>query len=110
MKRAKTILIWILGILFIATGLSKLIHIDTVSEDMFTKAEFPYWLFYAAAISELAGGCLLLYGKTRRLGAVVIIAVMLGAITLHTVLHDNLIHIVVPALIIVFAGSLVIKK
>jgi uncharacterized membrane protein YphA (DoxX/SURF4 family) len=110
MKLAKTILLWIIGILFIATGLSKLTHLDTMSATILQRANYPYWLFYAAGAFELIGGILLLIPKTRSFGALMIVIVMSGAIVTHVILKDSLVHAIVPALIILFSVSLLLKS
>lgn len=110
MKRIKIILIWVIGIMFILTGLSKLMHADPISEALFAKAHYPNWLFYTAALFEFGGGILLISSKYRRWGALMIIAVMIGAISTHFYLHDELVHIIVPVLIIAFTGWLVAKS
>ena len=108
MNLAKTILIWIIGIMFILTGISKLLQLDAMSAEMFERAHLPSLLLFAVAAFELAGGILLIVSKTRPIGAIFISVVMVGAIGTHLSLHDNLAHIIVPILIIIFAGSLVI--
>ncbi|HSY60573.1 MAG TPA: DoxX family protein [Cytophaga sp.] len=109
MDRIKTILIWIIGIMFILTGISKLLYLDAMSAEMFDRAQFPSILFYSAGACELIGGILLIMPKTRQLGAVVISAVMVGAVVTHIYLRDSAGHIIVPALIILFAGWMFIK-
>ena len=108
MKKVKIIFIWIIGMMFIATGALKLLHLDSMSEEIFARAHYPKLLFYAAALTELAGGILLLIVKTRRAGAALVGAVMLGAISTHVMLGDNMGHAIVPALIILFMASLVL--
>lgn len=95
--------------MFILTGLSKLTHVDTMSEAIFAKAHYPNILFYVTALVELIGGILLIAKKTKRIGAIMIIAVMLGAISTHFYLHDDMVHIIVPLFIILFAGAVVMK-
>ncbi len=109
MKLAKKILIWVIGIMFILTGAAKLFHLDSMSEEMFHRANYPILLYYAAALAELAGGILILLPKSKRAGAALIAAVMLGAIGTHVLLGDHLGHAIVPALILLFTVSLVLK-
>lgn len=110
MNRVKTILIWIIGIMFMLTGIAKLVYLDAMSVEMFERAKYPLLLYYAAAAFELLGGILLLISKTRQVGAILISIVMIGAISTHIYLHDHLAHIIVPALILLFAGSLIKSK
>jgi putative oxidoreductase len=109
MKRTKVILIWIIGVLFITTGILKFINVDPVSIAIFEKANYPSWLFYVVAVVEFVGGILLLIERTRQYGAMVIAIIMIGAIGTHIILKDNVIHTVVPALIIGFVVSLLKK-
>lgn len=109
MLLAKKILIWVIGIMFILTGAAKLFHLDSMSEELFDRAQYPALLFYAAALAELVGGVLILLPKTKRAGAALIGAVMLGAIGTHVMLGDHLGHTIVPALILLFMVSLVLK-
>jgi putative oxidoreductase len=110
MKHVKVVLIWIIGLMFIVTGVLKLIQMDTMSVVLFKKADYSTWLLYVVGLFELAGGMLLLIKKTRPFGAAMIAVVMLGAIWTHIVLKDNMGHIIVPLLIILFAGYLVMNK
>ena len=105
MKRIRLILFWIIGLLFIATGTLKLIHFDKMSIAIFDRARYPLWLFYAVAIFELTGGILLLIGKTRQFGALMIGAVMLGAVWTHYYLNDDIEHMIAPTLIILIIVS-----
>ncbi|MBC7487637.1 MAG: hypothetical protein H7282_12870, partial [Cytophagaceae bacterium] len=53
MSRAKIIIFWIVGMLFMATGVAKLMHIDPVSIEIFQRAKYPDWMYYAVAVTEL---------------------------------------------------------
>src|SRR6478735_11223958 len=110
MKKANLILTWIIGIMFIATGAMKFLNLDQMSAEIFARANYPTWLFYGAAAFELGGGILLLIANYRRIGAAMLCAVMFGAIGTHIILKDNLGHVIVPALIIVFLGFKVVKS
>ena len=110
MKRAKSILLWIIGIMFIITGTLKLAHYDPMSEKLFGIAAYPTWLFYVVGLFELGGGALLLMKKTRLYGAAMIIVVMIGALFTHMMLKDSFVHDIVPTLIIVFLGSMTVAN
>ncbi len=107
MESAKKILLRIIGIMFIATGLLKLIHLDSMSIALFERAHYPIWFFYVAGLFELMGGTLLIISSTRRAGAIIITMMMLGAIATHIYLKDNVVHLIVPILIILFSGLLI---
>jgi putative oxidoreductase len=109
MKHVKLILFWIVGILFIATGILKLIHFDKMSIAIFDRARYPLWLFYAVALFELAGGILFIIKKTRQFGALMIGAVMLGAVWTHFYLNDDIAHMIAPTLIVLIAVSAIEK-
>jgi uncharacterized membrane protein YphA (DoxX/SURF4 family) len=100
MKQVKVILTWILGILFIATGISKLIHLDKMSIEIFTRAHYPSWLFYVVATFEFLGGVFILVRATRPVGMAMISTIMLGALSTHFYLNDGYSHFIVPIVII----------
>ena len=106
MKTAKTIFLWVVGIMFIITGTLKLAHMDDMSTKIFGVAHYPIWLYYIVAVFELSGGVLLLMKKTRLLGAALIVVIMMGAIFTHMYIHDSYAHDIVPTLIIAFLGTM----
>ncbi len=76
-----------LGIIFIAHGGQKVLGLfgGTGLEGFVTwiaKYGVPEWLAYLAAFSELTGGILLLLGVAAEVGALLVIPVMIGAVTL----------------------------
>ena len=105
MKVIKTILNLLIGLMFIATGILKLINMDSISAAIFARAGYPSLLFYIVGIFELAGGTMLLIEKTRKYGAMMVIVVMVGALATHIYLQDYIYHIIVPSIVILFAGS-----
>ncbi len=107
MTKAKIIVIWVIGIMFIATGISKLFGLDPMSAELFTRAKYPSILFYAVALFELLGGLMVLRVKSRQIGSALLCLIMLGAIATHLYLRDNLAHCIVPLLIILFCGSFI---
>ncbi len=110
MKLLKTILLWIIGILFILAGLAKIFGLDSVSREIFTRAHFPDALFYLVAFLELLGGVFLILKKYRRQGAAIIAAVMIGAIGTHIYLHDAFGHLVVPFILAILVPVLATSK
>jgi len=99
----KLILFWIIGIMFIATGILKLTNFDKLSAEIFDRANYPMWLFYGVAIFELVGGILFIIRKTRQVGVLMIGSVMLGAIWTHYYLRDDFAHMIAPIVIIILA-------
>ncbi|HVD98075.1 MAG TPA: DoxX family protein [Cytophagaceae bacterium] len=110
MKIAKTIFTWLVGILFILTGLMKLLKLDSMSIEIFARAHYPTMLFYLAGLFELAGGILLLTKSYKRLGASLIAVIMLGAIFTHLYLKDAFGHLIVPVLLLIYAAIIVRKS
>jgi len=84
-----------------------LTNFDPVSTAVFEKANYPIWFFYVTGTFELLGGTLLIIADTRRWGAIIIIGVMLGAIGTHIYLKDNVVHLIVPILVILFSGLMI---
>jgi len=109
MKIVKIILYWIIGLLFIATGVLKFTHHDSMSAMIFTRASYPAWLFYGVAAFEFVGGILFIIRKTRQIGALMIGSVMMGAVWTHYYLGDDFAHMIAPALIILIAVASFIK-
>lgn len=110
MKLLKIILLWIIGIMFLLAGLSKLFGLDPVSREVFHRAHFPDALFYLVAFLELLGGVFLILRKYRRQGAVIISAVMIGAIGTHLYLHDSFEHLIVPFVLAILVPVLAAKS
>jgi len=110
MEKVKLVLIWITGIMFIATGALKLIHLDKMSLAIFDRAHYPSWLFYVAGLFELAGGIMLIIRSTRRWGSAMIVAVMLGALGTHFILKDDFTHFLVPVAIILLLGLMTARS
>ena len=110
MKTAKTICIWIIGILFIAAGISKFFNLDPVSIELFSRAHYPFWLYFIAAALEFFGGLLILMGPTRRYGFMMISVVMIGAVCTHLYLRDSFSHCIVPLAIIILSYFIVVRS
>ena len=80
------------GLLFINAGLDKFFHYMPMPEKMpenMLKAFNAFmtigWLMPLVGAAELAGGILIIFPKTRALGALVILPVMVGIILTNTV-------------------------
>ena len=100
MKRATNILIWIIGIMFIVTGVMKLLHLDTMSIEIFQRAKYPDWMYYAVAVTEMIGGLLILISSSRRVGGLMLCGIMFGAVYTHHHLKDAAWHFIVPILLL----------
>jgi uncharacterized membrane protein YphA (DoxX/SURF4 family) len=103
MKRIRVILIWIIGISFIAIGLLKYTNLDQASKSVFNRANYPQWFFYVVATIEFTGGVLLLMtaSTSKRFGSILIGIIMLGAIGTHYILKDHYTYFIVPSIIFI---------
>ncbi|RZJ41119.1 MAG: DoxX family protein [Chryseobacterium sp.] len=89
MKCVKFILCLLFGLMFINAGLDKFLHYMPMPEDMPEDAKQAFeafmklpWLLPLVGIVEIVGGLLFILPKTRALGAIIILPVMIG-ILLH---------------------------
>ena len=89
MKYVKFILCLLFGLMFINAGLDKFLHYMPMPEDMPEEAKDAFgalmklpWLLPLVGIVEIVGGLLFILPKTRALGAIVILPIMVG-ILLH---------------------------
>jgi hypothetical protein len=105
MKRAWTILIWVVGISFIIIGALKYVNLDFVTKPVFEKANLPKWFFYAVGAVEFTAGFLILVAanSSKRIGSILIGLIMIGAIGTRYMLHEPLSHFLVPGAILLFA-------
>ena len=86
MKIVKTILSTLFGLMFLNAGVDKFLHYMPMPE--LTPEELKLWEAMASLIwlmplvgaIELLGGLLFIFPKTRALGAIVILPVMIGII------------------------------
>lgn len=88
MKILKTIFCALFGLLFLNAGLDKLLHympkpeLDPESLKAFEALVALVWLMPLVGVIEILGGLLFIFPKTRALGAIVILPIMIG-IVLH---------------------------
>lgn len=94
MKIAKLILYILFGLMFINAGLNKFFNYLPLPElspeevKFFTAFTSIVWLMPLVAIIEIVGGILFILKKTRPLGAIFILPVMIG-ILVHHVITDQ---------------------
>ncbi len=89
-KKVFNVLSVIFGLLLINGGLDKFLHYMPVPEnlpkelvkDSLALMEIE-WLMPLVGLAELLGGMLILFPKTRALGALVVFPVMVGALLTH---------------------------
>ena len=94
MKIIKLIISLLFGLMFINAGLDKLLHYMPMEKptpeqmELFAAFEKIFWLMPLVGAVEIVGGLLFIFPKTRALGAIVILPVMVG-IVIHVFTMDN---------------------
>jgi uncharacterized membrane protein YphA (DoxX/SURF4 family) len=85
MKIVKLILFTILGVMFVNAGLDKFLHYMPVPPDLPEGSQKVFgafmqipWLMPLVGAIELIGGLLVIFPKTRTLGAIVLLPVLVG--------------------------------
>lgn len=92
MKVVKFIICLLFGLMFLNAGLDKLLHYMPMppmeGEMAMVNQAFGTikWLMPLVAIVEILGGLLFIFPKTRALGAIIILPVMVG-IVLHNAVY-----------------------
>ncbi|MBB6371061.1 DoxX family protein [Chryseobacterium shigense] len=93
MKIVKFIICLLFALVFINAGLDKFFHYSPMPKltpeqvKIFAAFTEIRWLLPLVGIVEIVGGILFLFPKTRALGAIIILPVMVG-IFLHNVYRD----------------------
>ncbi len=89
------VLALLFGLIFINAGLNKFLNYMPMPEklpDKMLKAMAAFmeigWLFPLVGLAEILGGLLIIIPKTRALGALIILPVMVG-ITLTNIVQDS---------------------
>lgn len=94
MKIVKFILCLLFGLMFINAGLDKFFHYNPMPKltdeqvKIFAAFNEIGWLMPLVGSVEIIGGLLFIFPKTRALGAIIILPVMVG-ILLHNVFRDQ---------------------
>lgn len=94
MKIVKFILSLLFGLMFINAGLDKFFHYTPMPKltdaqiKVFAAFNEIGWLMPLVGTVEVIGGLLFIFPKTRALGAIIILPVMVG-IVLHNVCKDQ---------------------
>lgn len=84
MKIIKFIICLLFGLMFINAGLDKFLHYMPMPEvkpeqaKVFEAFEHLFWLMPLVGAVEIVGGLLFIFPKTRALGAIVILPIMIG--------------------------------
>lgn len=104
MKIVKLILCILFGLMFLNAGLDKLFHYMPTPQlkpeqmEMMGAMMKIKWLIPLVGIIEALGGLLFMIPKTRALGAIVILPVMVG-ILLHNLLMGETVGIAIAAVL-----------
>lgn len=98
-SRAMIVTIWVLRVvlaaLFLAVGVLKLVGIE-MEVQVFDAVGLGQWLRYATGLAEVVGGIMLLVPSVSAFGALILLAVDIGALWAQvTILHQDWIHVVV---------------
>lgn len=80
------------GLMFLNAGLDKFFHYMPMPEDMPEEMQKTFaaymqigWLIPLVAVAEIVGGLLVIIPRTRALGALIILPVMVGILLANTV-------------------------
>lgn len=92
MKKVLNVLAVLFGLWFINAGLNKIFEYLPMPEDipqamidLMEHMEALGWLIPLVAVAEILGGILVIFRKTRALGAIVLFPVILGITLTHIV-------------------------
>lgn len=99
----------IFGLFFINAGLNKFFNYMPMREDMpenlvkaMTGMMAVTWLMPLVAVAEILGGLLIIFPKTRALGALIVFPVMIGIILTNTVTDVSGLSIAAPFALVLF--------
>lgn len=82
---------------------------DPVALAPFAEFGWPLWFAYVVAITELVASLMLFVPKTRRLGALLLIGVMVGA-TVTSIVNEHPDYIWLNVLLLVAAALLAVQR
>jgi putative oxidoreductase len=94
MKIIKLIISLLFGLMFINAGLNKFLNYMPMEKptpeqmELFAAFDKIFWLLPLVGAVEILGGLLFIFPKTRALGAIVILPVMVG-IVIHNFTMDK---------------------
>ncbi|PVH27054.1 MauE/DoxX family redox-associated membrane protein [Sphingobacterium corticibacter] len=106
MKIVKFILSLLFGLLFINAGLDKFLHYMPMPEptpqdlEIFQAIEKLQWIMPLVGLVEIIGGLLFIFPKTRAIGAIVILPVMVGIVLHNYTFMPSGLAIAIPLLLI----------
>ena len=86
MRRTRDVLLWVIAVflayVFVRQGSAKFFH-DSGWAKAFRAWHYPDWFRIAVGTLEICAGVLVLVPRYARIGACVIIAIMLGGMATH---------------------------
>lgn len=106
MKIVKFILSLLFGLLFINAGLDKFLHYMPMPEqtpqdlEIFQAIEKLQWIMPLVGLVEIIGGLLFIFPRTRAIGAIVILPVMVGIVLHNYTFMPSGLTIAIPLLLI----------
>lgn len=102
------ILCLLTGLMFINAGLDKFFHYMPIPKDMseeMVKAGKAFmeigWLMPLVGVVEIIGGLLLIFGRTRPLGAIVILPILTGILLTNIFTAPSGLPIVILLIVII---------
>ena len=108
-KKILFILSLLFGLIFINAGLNKFLNYmpppenipEALAKDFQALMEIS-WLMPLIGLAEIVGGLLVIFSKTRALGALIILPVMVGILLVHIVVDTSglVIALVLAAILI----------
>ena len=106
-RKGLNITLWIvqalLALAFLSAGGAKLLgRPDMVA--LFEAIGIGQWFRYVTGILELTGAVLIVVPKTSSVGAALLVAIMVGAITANVILHTT----IIPPLALLLLSSFVV--
>ena len=106
MKIVKFILSLLFGLLFINAGLDKFLHYMPMPEqtpqqvEIFQAIGKLQWVMPLVGLVEIIGGLLFILPRTRAIGAIVILPVMVGIVLHNYTFEPSGLAIAIPLLLI----------
>lgn len=95
-KKIQFVLALLFGLMFINAGLNKFFNYMPMPEEMPAELMSDFeammeiaWLMPLVASAELVGGILIILPKTRALGALIILPIMVGILLVNTVVNTS---------------------
>jgi putative oxidoreductase len=102
-KKILFVLSLLFGLMFLNAGLNKFLNYMPMPEDIpeeslkdFQAYSEIIWLMPLIAVAEILGGFLVIFPKTRALGALILFPVMVGILLTHFIVDTSGLVIVLP--------------